>query len=164
MEQEIFVDLDRRIQTTATNRFNASSRVRKHDKFSLWTVIFFSLGLILASIFGALNVELKHSPLFINVSSIFLSITILTISTALSMSNFGARAEKFLDCGRELHALALKFKPIINNPDAKMWKIMKSFKWSMNIYYQDMKIINILIICTHAYYGKSHIIQNGIII
>lgn len=120
MEKDKFNELDRRIQTTATNRFNASARLKKHDKFSLWTVMIFSLGLILVSILSALNVQSYNSPLFINISSIFFSIAILTISTALSMSNFGARAEKFLDCGRELHALALAFKVILSDYDARI--------------------------------------------
>jgi uncharacterized integral membrane protein len=115
MNDNIFKELDRRILTTATNRFNASSRLNKHNKFSLWTVMYFSLILILVSIFNMVNVQPNVNPSFVNASSIFLSVVILTISTALSMSNFGARAEKFLDCGRELHALSFNFKKIIND-------------------------------------------------
>jgi uncharacterized integral membrane protein len=115
MNDNIFKELDRRILTTATNRFNASSRLNKHNKFSLWTVMYFSLILILVSIFNMVNVQSNINPSFVNASSVFLSVVILTISTALSMSNFGARAEKFLDCGRELHALSFNFKKIIND-------------------------------------------------
>ena len=115
MNDDIFKELDRRILTTATNRFNASSRLNRHNKFSLWTVMYFSLILILVSIFNIVNIQPNFNPLFVNASSIFLSVVILTISTALSMSNFGARAEKFLDCGRELHALSFNFKKVIND-------------------------------------------------
>ena len=111
MEENIFIELERRIKTTATNRFNASSRLNKHNKFSLWTVMLFSLGLILVSI---LNITANIGSKNVDIALIFFSVAILTISTALSMSNFGARAEKFLDCGRELHALALNFKTVIN--------------------------------------------------
>lgn len=112
MDENIFIELERRIKTTATNRFNASSRLNKHNKFSLWTVMLFSLGLILVSI---LNLTEDICSKNVDIILIFFSVAILTISTALSMSNFGARAEKFLDCGRELHALALNFKTILNN-------------------------------------------------
>jgi len=117
MNDDIFKELDRRILTTATNRFNASSRLNRHNKFSLWTVMYFSLILILVSIFNIVSIQPNINQSLVNASSIFLSIVILTISTALSMSNFGARAEKFLDCGRELHALSFNFKKIINDTD-----------------------------------------------
>jgi len=117
MNDDIFKELDRRILTTATNRFNANSRLNRHNKFSLWTVMYFSLILILVSIFNIVSIQPNINQSLVNASSIFLSIVILTISTALSMSNFGARAEKFLDCGRELHALSFNFKKIINDTD-----------------------------------------------
>ena len=71
MNDNIFKELDRRILTTATNRFNASSRLNKHNKFSLWTVMYFSLILILVSIFNMVNVQPNVNPSFVNASSIF---------------------------------------------------------------------------------------------
>lgn len=116
-----FIELKRRINITATNRFNANTRLNRHNKFSLWTVMAFSLGLILVSIINVIESTSNKDSTTIDISLIFFSVSILTISTALSMSNFGARAEKFLDAGRELHALLLDFEKIIS--DSRMQTI-----------------------------------------
>lgn len=111
-----FEDLKRRISVTTSNRFNASERLKRHNQYSLFTVIAFSLGLILVSITITLNIDVAVSRVILNASSIFFSVAILTISTALSMSNFGLRGEKHHDCGRELHALVLDIeKSVLNN-------------------------------------------------
>ena len=89
-----FEDLKRRVATTANNRFNASERLKRHNQFSLATVILFSLGLILVSITNTLNITVALNGMMLNASSIFFSVAILIISTALSMSNFGLRGEK----------------------------------------------------------------------
>ena len=111
-----FEDLKRRISVTTSNRFNASERLKRHNQFSLFTVIAFSLGLILVSITITLNIDVAVNRVVLSASSIFFSVVILTISTALSMSNFGLRGEKHHDCGRELHALLLDIeKSVLNN-------------------------------------------------
>ncbi|MBU0925438.1 SLATT domain-containing protein [bacterium] len=115
MENNKFLELKRRMMITATNRFNANTRLNRHNKFSLWTVISFSLGLIFVSIINVVHINSIINSSYIDISLIFFSVTILAISTALTMSNFGARAEKFLDSGRELHALVLDFEKIIDD-------------------------------------------------
>lgn len=113
--EEKFNELKRRIATTANNRFNASARLNLHNQWSLCTVISFSLGLILVSIAQVSNLTVAFSSAAINAFSIFFSVVILVFSTVLSMSNFVSRADKFLDCGRELHALSLQLVKILYN-------------------------------------------------
>lgn len=113
--EDSFKELKRRISTTANNRFNASSRLKRHNQLALSTVILFSLGLILFSLTSTLGIPTHSSSTLLNASTIFFSVAILTISTALSMSDFSLRSERHHDCGRELNALSLELERFSNN-------------------------------------------------
>lgn len=82
----------------------------RHNNLSLTIVVLFSLGLILVSLARALNINTSINAQALDFMSIFFSIAILVVSTALSKSNFGIKSEKFHDCGKELHALLMKIK------------------------------------------------------
>jgi hypothetical protein len=112
--QKDFEELKRRIDVTTKNRFEASNRLNNHNKCSLGTVIAFSLGLILVSIIQVTKLPTTFSENAISASSIFLSVFILVLSTALSMSNFPSRADKFLDCGKELQSLSSRLVKVIS--------------------------------------------------
>ena len=71
--------------------------------------------MILVSIAQASNLTVEFSSAAISAFSIFFSVVILVFSTVLSMSNFISRADKFLDCGRELHALSLQLEKVLND-------------------------------------------------
>ena len=77
----------------------------------------FSLGLILASLASTLNLTINITKQSLDLTSIFLSIVILVISTALSMNNFGVRSGKFHDCGRELQALLIEINKILSKDE-----------------------------------------------
>ena len=131
LENNIYKKLYDKINKTSRMRFYAQSRLNRHNQLSLWFIIIFSLVIILFSLISiysfninieTINNKLKYKEDFIELSLIFFSIFILTISTALTMSNFGVRAEKFHDCGKELSSLAIKLNEIVNdterqNPD-----------------------------------------------
>lgn len=111
--KDAFSELHKRIDKTASCRFNASNRMRRHHNLSLTIVILFSLGLIFVSLARALEINTSIDGQSLDLMSIFFSIAILVVSTALSKSNFGIKSEKFHDCGRELHALLMKIRKIL---------------------------------------------------
>lgn len=113
--KDTFEEIYKRIDKTASCRFNASNRMRRHNTLSLAIVIFFSLGLIFVSLARALEINTSINGQSLDLMSIFFSITILVVSTALSKSDFGIRSEKFHDCGRELHSLLMKVKKNLDN-------------------------------------------------
>lgn len=114
---ESFKQLKNRVDATATNRFNASNRLKNHNNFSIYVVMLFSLGLILVSLASTLNLTINITKQSLDLTSIFLSIVILVISTALSMNNFGVRSEKFHDCGRELQTLLIRINKILSKEE-----------------------------------------------
>lgn len=126
--QENFNELKRHIDTTAKNRFEACDRLNRHDKWSLGTVIAFSLGLILVSIAQVTKLPVAFSSDAISAFSIFFSVFILVLSTVLSMSNFSSRADKFLDCGRELQSLSSRLVKIISVLDNQTSEQFDSFR------------------------------------
>ena len=105
-----------RISKTAAARFYASRRLKAHNTISLWTISFFSLGLILISLLQALSLPLGVSDKLINLVQVFLSVAILIISIIITMSNYGVRGEQFHACGLELSDMALKVERIENEP------------------------------------------------
>jgi ElaB/YqjD/DUF883 family membrane-anchored ribosome-binding protein len=128
MMQENFIELKRLIDTTAKNRFEACDRLNRHDKWSLGTVIAFSLGLILVAIAQVTKLPVAFSSDAINAFSIFFSVFILVLSTVLSMSNFSSRADKFLDCSRELQSLSSNLVKIISTQSLQTNNEYDSFR------------------------------------
>jgi len=124
-KNSIYYELYNKVNKTSKHRFYAQNRLNRHNNLSLWTIITYSLIIILFSMLSLINFDLgsdyikllKDKNEFIEFSLLFFSIVILTISTALTMSNFGIRAEKSHDCGRELNALALKLELVKDQND-----------------------------------------------
>ena len=106
--EEVFEEITRRVTVTARSRFYASLRLKRHNTFSLWTVIVSSLAIIFASLVPTSNMAIRVNQDLLNLSTVFSSITILAVSTALTMSNFASRADRFSMCGKELNELLLK--------------------------------------------------------
>lgn len=99
-----------RVSKSAFARFNASRRLGYHNQASLWTISLFSLGLVFVSLLQALAFHLPFPDKLVNLVQVFLSITILVISSIMSMSNYAVRAERFHACGLEMNELALKLE------------------------------------------------------
>ncbi|MBC7968375.1 MAG: SLATT domain-containing protein [Fuerstia sp.] len=99
-----------RVSKTAASRFHASRRLSYHNQVSLWTISFFSLGLVFVSLVQSIGFVLPYPDKTINLVQVFLSITILVISAIMTMSNYAVRAERYHACGLEMNDLALKLE------------------------------------------------------
>ncbi len=97
-----------RVQKTACSRFFAHDRLKKHHAASLWTIAFFSVGLIVIPLIQTFGLQARFSENYIGFIQVLLAIVILTISIMLNMSNFAVRADRIHKCGMVLNALARK--------------------------------------------------------
>ncbi|MCG5495912.1 SLATT domain-containing protein [Ectothiorhodospira variabilis] len=95
-----------RVQKTACSRFFAHDRLKKHHAASLWTIAFFSVGLIVIPLIQTFGLHTRFSESYIGFIQVVLAIVILTISIMLNMSNFSVRADRIHKCGMVLNALA----------------------------------------------------------
>ncbi|RUO26594.1 hypothetical protein CWE09_07790 [Aliidiomarina minuta] len=97
-----------RVQKTASSRFFAHDRLKKHHAASLWTIAFFSIGLIVIPLVQTFGLDVRFSDNYISFIQVLLAIVILVISIMLNMSNFAVRADRIHKCGMVLNALARK--------------------------------------------------------
>jgi hypothetical protein len=94
-----------RIDKTACCRFNASRRLLLHNAWSQWMNVAVSVTLVAIPLAQAYRLPLAASDAVANYSQVFLAVAILTLTIQFGTANFSMRAEKLLDCGKELQAL-----------------------------------------------------------
>ena len=110
-----FEELLDRVGKTASSRLFAHERLKIHATLSLWTISFFSMGLIFTPLAQIYNFELNYSSDYIGFMQVVFAIVILVVSNILSMSNFSVRADRMHDCGMSLNALARKIQGAVND-------------------------------------------------
>jgi SMODS and SLOG-associating 2TM effector domain family 5 len=98
--------LFRSLRITASARFNASRRLRLHERFSLWSISLFSLGLIVFPLFKPFGIPTNYGEQVLNFVQVVAAAAILTVSILVNGSNFSERAEKMHRCALELNSLA----------------------------------------------------------
>ena len=115
MEKENhFEELYDRVHKTACCRFFAHDRLKNHHNASLWTITFFSMGLIFVPLIQTFGLETRFSSNYTNFIQVVLAIVILVISVLLNMTNFSVRADRMHQCGMVLNAFARKIHRHIN--------------------------------------------------
>lgn len=122
---EPFSNLHDRVVKTYTSRFNASRRLRYHERLSLWTISWSSAVLITLPLLKAFDLPLHYSYKMLDLLQMALAIIVLVYSIILHSTNFAVRAERMHDCGLELNALARKILPLIASPPARMTQYHK---------------------------------------
>jgi hypothetical protein len=103
-KQNHFEELYDRAHKTAVCRFFAHVRLRDHHNASLWTITFFSMGLIFVPLIQIFELETRFTTNYTNFIQVVLAIVILVISVMLNMTNFSVRADKMHQCGMILNA------------------------------------------------------------
>lgn len=109
-----FEELYDRIHKTTACRFFAHDRLKAHHNASLWTITFFSMGLIFIPLLQSFGLEMRFSSNYTNFIQVVLAIVILVISILLNMTNFSVRADRMHQCGMILNSLARKVHRHIN--------------------------------------------------
>ncbi|MFW3398424.1 SLATT domain-containing protein, partial [Aliarcobacter butzleri] len=90
------------VRTTAHCRYNASVRLQRLGKFSFFTLIFLSLGLVFIPLMQNANIKLEIANNVINMMQIFLAVAVLVFSISISTSRYELRAETLRECGDKL--------------------------------------------------------------
>jgi len=114
-ESDHFDELYDRIVKTASCRFAAHDRLKDHHNASLWTITFFSMGLITIPLVQTFGLEISFSQNYVNFIQVVLAIVILVISVLLNMTNFSVRAEKMHQCAMSLNSIARRLHRHIND-------------------------------------------------
>lgn len=110
-----FEELYDRVQKTATSRFYAHDRLKSHHNASLWTITFFSMGLIFVPLIHTFGLESRFSPAYSSFIQVVLAIVILVISVILNMTNFSVKADRIHQCGMILNAFSRRVHRHIND-------------------------------------------------
>ncbi|EKG2462403.1 SLATT domain-containing protein, partial [Vibrio vulnificus] len=113
-KQNHIEELYDRIRKTACSRFYAHDRLQLHNNASLWTITFFSMGLIFIPLVDTFGLESSFSSNYTNFIQVVLAILILVFSALLSLANFAVRADRIHQCGMTLNALAIRVHKSIN--------------------------------------------------
>ena len=95
----------RALRVTTSARFSAGHRLKRHETFSLWSISFSSLFLIVISLLRPFGIPLRYSNAIVDLSQVVASAVILVVSLLVNGSKFAERAEKMHRCGLELNAL-----------------------------------------------------------
>ena len=114
---------------TAACRFAANDRLKAHHNASLWTITFFSMGLIAIPLVETFGLKTNFSSNYTSFIQVVLAIVILVISVLLNMTNFSVRAEKMHQCALSVNTLARKVHRHLNDKSsaAKYEDLVKEY-------------------------------------
>jgi hypothetical protein len=110
-EDQSLRSLYRKMKKTALARFECATRMRRHQKYSLWTISIFSTGLILFPLIQAFGIPVHVSTAWFNIMQVALALMVLVLSLLISANNVGDKAEKMHRCALELNALCHEALP-----------------------------------------------------
>lgn len=110
-----FLELYDRIDKTGRCRFKAHRRLLAHAAAAQWTVTGLSVLLIALPLLQAYGVVSASDGRY-NVTQVILAVALLAFTLRLEASNFAVRAERMLDCGKELSTLMHRIFPFRDAP------------------------------------------------
>jgi len=110
-EEQTLRSLYRKMKKTSKARFNAATRLRRHQRFSLWSLAFVSAGLIILRLLSVFQMRGQISEPVFSFIEIVLALFVLVISLLLSANDFSDQAEKMHRCALELNVLCHEILP-----------------------------------------------------
>lgn len=93
------------MSTTATNRYNASNRLRMQGKFTFFTATVLSLCLIFIPLMQLADAQLALPDKLLNAIQIFLAVAILVYSVVIGTARYDLRSEQLNECGDNIKSL-----------------------------------------------------------
>lgn len=110
----------RAVRITASARFSAANRLRRHETYSLFSITMCSLAVVVISLLEPFGVMLLLPSNAINLFSAGISLLILVVSLMVSGNKYGERAEKMHAGAVEINSVARRLEPAIqsNNVNA----------------------------------------------
>lgn len=115
-KEDSFDNLYKKIDSTSKTRFNASERLRLHSKWSTYTVVIISLGLILISLMQAYGLGKNINNDLVTLIQIFSTIAVLVYSLLIDRNDYSNLAEKMYSCATQLGELKQKIYPYLDQP------------------------------------------------
>lgn len=103
--------LYRKMKKTSKARFNAATRLMRHQTFSLWTMSLFSAGLMVLQLLGAYKIPIGFSDSSYQFIQMALGLLVLVLSLLLTSNKFSERSEKMHRCALEINNLCNKILP-----------------------------------------------------
>ncbi|TVT49424.1 MAG: SLATT domain-containing protein [Sedimenticola thiotaurini] len=99
------------MDATSKTRFNASRRLRLHSKFSTYTVVIISLGLILISLMQAYGLGNNIESSLVGFIQVFSAVAVLVYSLLIDKNDYSNLSEKMYSCASKLGELKQKVHP-----------------------------------------------------
>jgi SMODS and SLOG-associating 2TM effector domain family 5 len=103
----------RAIRLTTACRFSAADRLRRHERFSLFSITMSSLAVVIVSLMEPFGLKLAIPSNAVNLICAALSLLILVVSLMVSGNKYGERAEKMHAGGVEINSVARRLEPAI---------------------------------------------------
>ena len=113
-KEESFKNLYKKIDATSKTRFHASRRLRLHSKFSTYTVVLISLGLILISLMQAYSLGKNINNDLVALIQMFSTIAVLVYSLLIDKNDYSNLSEKMYSCASKLGELKQKIHPYLD--------------------------------------------------
>lgn len=130
LEKSFLEELNYKIWSTRSSRFNADKRLRTRSKLSNISLAILSAYLIIAGLMSVYNVNIGNDVNLINYAITGLSILLLVFSQYENAQDYKLNAKIYHDCGLELSVLYNElriFKTIKKNPaDSEIYEFGKS--------------------------------------
>lgn len=110
-KEESFNNLYKKIDATSKTRFHASRRLKLHSKFSTYTVVIISLGLIIISLMQAYNLGNNIDSDLVGLVQVFSAVAVLVYSLLIDKNDYSNLSEKMYSCASKLGDLKQKVHP-----------------------------------------------------
>jgi hypothetical protein len=110
-KEDSFINLYKKIDATSKTRFNASRRLRLHSKFTTFTVVIISLGLILVSLMQAFDLGNNIESKLVGLMQVFSAVAVLVYSLLTDKNDYSNLSEKMYSCASQLGELKQKVHP-----------------------------------------------------
>lgn len=105
----------RAIRLTAACRFSAADRLRRHERFSLFSITMCSLAVVIVSLMEPFGLKLAIPSNAVNLICAALSLLILVVSLMVSGNKYGERAEKMHAGAVEINSVARRLEPCVKS-------------------------------------------------
>jgi hypothetical protein len=113
-KEESYINLYKKIDATSKTRFNASRRLRLHSKFTTFTVVIISLGLILVSLMQAFSLGNNIESKLVGLMQVFSAVAVLVYSLLTDKNDYSNLSEKMYSCASQLGELKQKLYPALD--------------------------------------------------
>ena len=112
-KEESFENLYKKIDATSKTRFHAARRLRLHSKFSTYTVVIISLGLILIALLQAFDLGNNIQSKLVGLIQVFAAVAVLVYSLLIDKNDYSNFHEKMYSCASRLGELKQKVHPCL---------------------------------------------------